>query len=532
MLVELAVRDLGVIAEARFPLSEGMTALTGETGAGKTLLVEALRLLCGEKADPGRVRTGADEAVVEGLFALDETEWVLRRVVPASGRSRCYLNGELVPAARLAELGAALIEIHGQHGQQALLDPRQQRAALDQFAHVDRSRLDAARRTLGDLRDELEGTGGDDRARERQLELLEHQVTEIATIAPGVDEDDDLSVEEDLLAGAMAYRQAAGKAIELIGADGATADQLARARATLGDAPAFAAVSGRLAGLEAELADCSTELRALGEGIEPDEERLAVVRARRQALVELRRKYGETIAEVLAFAEDARSELEWLRGLAARREELGAAVEAASAELLEVSRQVGGVRRAAAPRLAAAATDLLGDLALGDALIEVEVADTDDLPGAGEAVELRLAANAGQSAGPLARVASGGELSRVMLALRLVLSGGPPTMVFDEVDAGVGGAAASAVGAALARLSGDRQVLVVTHLAQVAAAADFQVTVDKQSDGQTTSTEVRLVSEDERVVEISRMLSGSPDSVAARRHAAELLSASAVEVVP
>jgi len=245
-------------------------------------------------------------------------------------------------------------------------------------------------------------------------------------------------------------------------------------------------------------------------------------------LVELRRKYGETIPEVLAFADACGRELADLQGLDARRDELSARISSAEMELAEVAAEVGRRRRKAAPELSRRVAEILGDLALPNAVVVVSVEDTRDLPAAGEAVEIRLSTNRDTEPGPLAKVASGGELSRVMLALRLVLSGGPPTMVFDEVDAGVGGRAATSVGAALAHLGDAHQVLVVTHLAQVAASARYQVAVDKQHGRNTTETMLRPVQGDERVVEISRMLSGSPDSATAREHAQELLSSSGV----
>ncbi len=524
MLVELAVRDLGVIADARIPFSGSMTALTGETGAGKTLLVEALRLLAGEKADPSRVRAGADEAVVEGLFAVGETELVLRRIVPAGGRSRCYLNGELVPAAKLSEVSGELLEIHGQHAQQQLLDPRRQRDALDHFAAIDTSPVSEARAELADLRSQLESLGGDDRSRERQLDLLRYEIAEIEGVSPRVGEDEALDAEEELLAGALEWRDSAAGVADLLSGDGAAQDLIARARARLGDGGPFAEQAGRLDGLLAELGDVAAEVRDRGESIEPDEQRLAEVRQRRQSLVELRRKYGDTVDEVLAYLDRANSELAVLEGLDERRAQLGELISAAGERLAKASDALGSARREAAPDLAAAVSALLGDLALGGAVVEVCVTDTDALPGAGEAVEFRLGANAGATPAPLTKAASGGELSRVMLALRLVLSGGPPTMVFDEVDAGVGGSAANAVGSALASLGESRQVLVVTHLAQVAAASGSQVAVDKRTDGSTTVTDVRPVADDERIVEISRMLSGSPDSDTARRHAEELLA--------
>lgn len=530
MLVELAVRDLGVIAQARIPLAEGMTVLTGETGAGKTMVVEALRLLAGGRADPSRVRAGASEAVAEALFVSDhdESEWVVRRVVPASGRSRSYLNGELVPATRLAELAGGFLEIHGQHSQQALLDRRNQRDALDAFAGLDTSQLTRARGEVRRLRDELDDLGGDDRARRRQIDLLEHQVEEISSVAPVVGEDEELAQEEDRLAGALGYLSAAAEVLQLIGGDSVTSENLARATGLLGDEGPFCGVTRRVRAVAEELADATADLRSTAEGIEPDEQRLDAVRERRQALVDLRRKYGDTTQEVLDYLGRAREELSQLESLDERRAGVSEALRDAEELLAATANELGQKRRAAAPELAGAITAKLVDLALGSATVEVAVWDTESLPGAGGAVEIRLSSSPGVPLGPLDKVASGGELSRVMLALRLVLSGGPPTMVFDEVDAGIGGSTAVAVGDALGALGRDHQVIVVTHLAQVAAFADTQVLVHKESAGAATRTTTSLLADRDRVVELSRMLSGSPDSSAARRHAEELLAGARV----
>lgn len=527
MLVELAVRNLGVIAEARIPLAGGLTALTGETGAGKTMVVEALELLRGGKPDPSRVRPGADEAVVEGLVVVDDTEWVLRRVVPASGRSRSYLNGELATASTLAEVADVLVEIHGQHAQQALLRPAQQREALDRFAGVERAALRSARERVRTLRARLDELGGDDRARAREVDLLRYQLDEIDAAAPRAGEDEELAEEQDLLSDALAHREAGATAAGLLADDGGAADLLARAAAAVAGRAPYEAAATRLQALAVEAADAGVDLRDRAEGIQPDEERLAAIRGRRQQLVELRRKYGERVEDVVAYAEEIRARLDELESVDATRAEVQAELEVALAELDAECRRLGAARRAAAPDLAGRVEEVLATLAMGASRVEVAVSDTDELPGAGEAVELRLATNPGSPLGGLARVASGGELSRVMLALRLVLSGGPPTMVFDEVDAGLGGETALSVGRALADLGAGRQVLVVTHLPQVAAFADHQLRVAKAVDGATTTTAVEALDDAGRVVELSRMLSGSPGSATARDHAQELLVAAA-----
>ena len=523
MLVELAVKNLGVISEARIPFGPGLTALTGETGAGKTMLVEALQLLLGNRPDPSRVRVGAADAVVEGLFAVGDTEWVLRRTVPAEGRSRAYVNGELATAATLAEVGGALLELHGQHAQQALLQPRTQRAALDRFGGIDRSRFVDARRRVAAAEQSLAELGGDDRTRARELDLCRFQVDEIDAVSPSLGEDEALAAEEDLLASAVAHQQAAAQAAALLSGDSAAQEQLARAADLLGDAAPFASLRSRLVDLDAELADCASELLRSVDSIEPDDERLDQVRARRHQLVLLRRKYGDTIEQVLAHRDEMSARIDELSAHDDVRAERLAELDTARAELATASTALGDERRRAAPALADAVVSRLGELALPGARLEVTVSDTPEHPDAGEQVELRLAVNTGAAPGPLSKVASGGELSRVMLALRLVLSEGPPTMVFDEVDAGIGGETALAVGRSLAELGREHQVLVVTHLAQVAAFADAQVLVHKDQlvAGATTSTTV--LDDETRVVELSRMLSGSPDSDVARRHARELL---------
>lgn len=540
MLVELAVRNLGVIAESRIPLQPGLTAVTGETGAGKTMIVEALGLLCGGRADPSRVRPGAGEAVVEGLFAGPggpdrpdddsdgeaEHEWVLRRVVPARGRSRSYVDGNLSTAAGLAEIGERSIEVHGQHAQQALLHPRHQREALDRFAGIDLDDLRAARRTVSALERRLDGLGGDARARAREMDLLRFQIEEITAVDPRPGEEELLGAEEDLLADAVAHREAAAAVLDRLAGDDGVLDGLAAAADAIRGRHPFAAEAGRLEAAVAELEDVVVEIRGSAETIEPDDERLTQVRERRHRLVQLRRKYGEDLTEVIEHLDASRRRLEELSSLDATRTEveveLATAREAAQAEAV----RVGAARRSAAPLLAAELVEVLADLALAGCRVELSVEDRPDAPGAGDDVEILIAANPGSPLGGLGRVASGGELSRVMLALRLVLSGGPEVMVFDEVDAGIGGEAATAIGAALARLATRCQVLVVTHLPQVAAFADQQLLVTKRREEELTVTVVESLDDNGRVIELSRMMTGRPGSTTAREHAEELLSTS------
>lgn len=520
MLIELSVRDLGVIEEMDIVLGEGMTAITGETGAGKTLVVGALGLLVGARAEPSLVRAGADEALVEGRFELDGEELVLSRVIPLDGRSRAFVNGRMVPASTLGDLGARLVDLHGQHAHQSLLTTAAQRRALDRFADIDVDGLEEARARLRSLASELEQLGGDERARAREIELLSFQVAEITGARiDDVDEGGALSAEEDRLADAAAHRQAAAEALVALNGDDGALDSSGAAIAALASRPPFEDVEKRLRGVVAELGDVAGDLRHLSESLQNDPGRLEEVRVRRKLLGELRRKYGETLGDVLAFAEDAAERLRLLESVEARAGALQAEIDDARAR---VQREEGAVRRArqaAAPRMSAAIEAHLRELAMPDARVEIRVPHE----GAGERVEVLVSANPGTPVLPLPKVASGGELSRIMLATRLVTSVGPPTLVFDEVDAGVGGAAALAVGRALAGVAAGAQVLVVTHLAQVAAFADRQIGVIKEVAGDATVARAQLLGDTERQAELGRMLSGQPDSDTARHHAEELL---------
>jgi DNA repair protein RecN (Recombination protein N) len=530
MLHELAITDLGIIHECRLLLGPGMTALTGETGAGKTMVVEAIDLLLGGRAEGHMVRVGADEAVVEGRFVIEdddgEREHVVRRVIPREGRSRAYLDGRLATVGALAELGSSLVDLHGQHAHQSLLAPAVQRAAIDRFGAVPVGVLTEARAELAAIEAALADLGGDERARAREIDLYRFQVEELQRAAiTGPDEDAALDAEEDALADATAHRAAGSVAAEALSGEGGALDVVAGALGALDSRAPFADAIARLRGLSAELTDVAADVRDRAEAIEEDAERLTELRNRRQLLRELRRKYGATLAEVLAYQDEAEARLEELTSHDRRAAELDRRRDAALARLAAAQATVRAAREAVAPKLAKAVQQHLAELAMPKARLGMQV----DGP-AGDDVRVLLAANPGGELLPLSKVASGGELARAMLALRLVLTAGPPTLVFDEVDAGIGGEAALAVGRSLAALGATHQVLVVTHLPQVAAFADHHVGVRKVVRGKATYAEAVPAAGDDRLVELSRMLSGSPDSEIAREHAAELLATASAAV--
>ena len=535
MLVELRVQDLGVIADLDLVIGPGMTALTGETGAGKTLVVEALELLVGGRADAAVVRSGAAEAVVEGRFVTDEGEIVLSRAVPTTGRSRAYVDGRMAPVSMLSEVGEGLVDLHGQHAHQSLLRQSAQREALDAFAGVDLEPVARARGELASIDSRLAELGGDPRALARTVDLLRFQVDEIAAAAiSSADEDAVLVAEEAVLARVGELRAAMADARDALAGPDATqaqgglgaSDLIGRALVQLSAYEALAGLVSPLRAAQADIEEVVRDLRLRDERLEEDPERLQAVQRRLQLFSELRRKYGPGLADVVSFEQASRAQLGELEAAEETRDALLARRDTVAAELAEAELRLGAARREAAPKLAAAIEAHLEELALAGARLEVRVGED----AAGSDVELLLGANPGEPALSFAKVASGGELARAMLATRLVLSAAPPTLVFDEVDAGVGGEAALAVGKALCALGRDHQVLVVTHLAQVAAFADQQVVVSKGDSEGRTVARAHPVTGEERVVELSRMLSGHPDSPAARRHAKELLAMGARSV--
>lgn len=526
MLVELAIENLGVIERERLLFGPGFTAVTGETGAGKTMVVEAINLVVGRRADASVVRDGASEATVEARFSTagnGDDEIVLRRVVESAGRSRAYVNGRMSTVTALAELGASLVDIHGQHAHQRLLSGTAQRGALDAFAGVDLSGVIAARRELVEIEEQIDSLGGDERTRAREIDLLRFQCSEIeATAIQSPDEDEMLAREEEVLADVVRLRESMWEMVNLLSADDGVADLLARALKLSSSTSVGDDLQARLGAAAQELVDLSAEFRGRAEGLEEDPERLEGIRTRRQVLREMMKKYGDTLEEVMNFGASARARLDELEGHSDRIAELEQRRIRLESTLEQERLVVGDQRRRYAASLGTAVQDRLSSLGLPHATLSVAVGEApDDL--AGDGVSFMFAANPGLSPQPLSKVASGGELARVMLALRLTLSEEPGTMVFDEVDAGIGGSAAVAVAKALRELGERHQVLAVTHLPQVAASAHHHITVTKQVADGATFGSASTVAGAERFAEIARMLSGGVADDSALAHARDLL---------
>ncbi|TXL63030.1 DNA repair protein RecN [Aeromicrobium terrae] len=556
MWQHLTLSSLGVIDSAELELGPGFTVITGETGAGKTMVVTALGLLRGDRADLGLVRTGTDRARVEAEIAvpegssveetvvdaggqLDDGVVVLARSLSAQGRSRAFAGGATVPAGLLAEVTDELVAVHGQSDQHRLLRAAAQREALDRFAgepvkdalaeYVPAyTRLRAIERRLDELR-----THAQERARE--LDLLRHGLDEIAAVEPVTDEDEDLKVEAGRLGHVEALVRAALGAHEALASDddaGSARDLVAAASAALDEAaghdPDLDALAARVREVSIVVDDVAGELSAYADGVEVDPARLAVVQERIAALTTLQRKYGPTLADVLTWQEKAAARLteldsddDTVAGLEAERDRLEPEVRRMAARLSELRAEAG-------ERLSGLVDTELAQLSMPSAhlVVRVDSADGAALTAHGtDDVELLFSANAGSPERPLAKGASGGELSRLMLALEVVLADRTtvPTLVFDEVDAGIGGKAAVEVGRRLSRLAEHAQVLAVTHLPQVAAFADHHFRVTKDDDGIVTSSSVVRLDESDRVDELARMLAGQEDSATAQAHARELL---------
>ena len=556
MLTELSVQALGVIDRAEISLAGGCSALTGETGAGKTLLVAAMGLLLGGRADRSLVREQASEALVEGRFVLpsghpvvrklveggiveeevDETEIVIARTVALDGRGKARINGRLVPVSMLAEIGSSLVEIAGQHEHHRLGSSSYQRALLDAYCGPEVVRLAAeVRDTVREAsaaRRELEELKSGIRERERELDVLRYEAGEISSAGLAKGETARLTEDARRLEGAETIARSVDRAMDALDGDGGAGERLATAASSLREAagadPALVPLIERVEAASIEMSDVAGDLAA--RSIAPDPEQLEEVRRRIDVIARLRRKYGDAEEEILDYLERTQARIDELDALdegLGRREKNVAELETRAEKLAARLREH---RATAAPQLEKALIDALEELSLSGARIEIALEPTDMYEGGIDDVRFLVSLNRGEGMRPLAKVASGGELSRLSLALGLLTTAGTtPTMVFDEVDAGVGGATAHSIGRALsglARTSG-MQVLVVTHLPQVAAFADDQYRISKSVSGDRTSSIVERVRGEERVDELSRMLAGLPESERARQHAQELLELAA-----
>jgi DNA repair protein RecN (Recombination protein N) len=533
----LAIRNLAVIESVSVEFEQSFNILTGETGAGKSILVEAVGLLLGGRASQDLVRTGEDLATVEAVFEEDDgTEIVVRREITAQGRSRAFVSGALATAAALKDLSHRLVELHGQHEHQQLLDPEQHIPLLDSWAGL-RSQQDEVARTFQQvqtLRAQLDRLRMDSRERAARLDLVEFQLAELskAELKPG--EDEELAALRQVLRSAETIQRLCAESYgELYESESSVLSGLGRVWKRVGELAAldsrFAAHVDQRDGLKAQLEDLAFTLRDFANSIDASPGRLEQVEERLALIERLKRKHGPTLEDVIARRDALAAEHAALTGGSSSVAAIERELEQASAAFLRAARELSAARHTAAATFARALERELADLAMERARFEVRLATTGEeshWSARGiDSGEFYLSANVGEDLRPLARIVSGGELSRVMLALKTLAAADQPgkTLIFDEVDAGIGGRVATVVGEKL-RALGDRfQVLCITHLPQIAAAGATQFSIEKQVRGSRTVTSVKRLTEEERVEEIARMIGGASAGEQARLSAAELL---------
>jgi DNA repair protein RecN (Recombination protein N) len=536
----LSVNRLAVIDQLEIELPAGMSVLTGETGAGKSILVEAVGLLLGGRSSADLVRSGEETAIVQAVLDTPSgDELIVRREVSAQGRSRAFLDGQLVTTAALREAVGSLIDLHGQHEHQALLDPAMQLALLDRYAGLDGDRA-ALAESFGryvDARQALERFEASRRSRAERLDMLEFQRHEIDKVSPVAGEDEALEAERTVVANAEKLARLAGEAYgALYDDDHAAMTSLAMVWKRIAELaaidPRFQPVLESRAAVMAPLDDAARTLRDYADSIDRSPERLQAIEDRLAALSRLKRRYGPTLDEVIARSKAVAEELALLGAGDDAIAGLTSAAAKARSGYVSAALAMATARRSAAPRLARALEAALGELAMGGTRCQFALHTLEEGewgPTGTDRLEILISPNIGEDLRPLARIVSGGELSRVMLAMKSLASTDVPgkTLIFDEVDAGIGGAVADVVGARLHALSVGCQVLCITHLPQVAAFGDAHFRVTKQAAGGRTVTRVERLDDDARETEVARMMGGQAVSAGVRAGARDLLAAQA-----
>lgn len=526
MLDHLRVANLGVLEDAAIDPSPGFTVITGETGAGKTLLLGGLRLILGGKTDSGAVGPYDDRSQVDGLFVVDEEEVGASRVVPREGRSRAHLEGTIVSAATLEERLGSLVEIVGQHDQLTITKPSHLLdlvdGVLDEKGARARDDYHSAWARLQDALNRQEKLGGDQIALARELDLTRYQATEIAGAGLGPGLDEKLEGDVSRLRNVEEIREHLVETVRITEAMAEMAGELvSRLRKASGLDPTLADLATEADGLAAAVAELGRDSRDSAEDLDVDPSRLEELEERLTAIGDLKRKYGKTLDDVMAFGEEAARRADELEALINDGDRIDSQISKAQGEVRDTGARLHAARVAAADAVAGEMQDHLSDLGLASARVSIEVTEVEPGRSGTDRIRMRFASDSRLDPGDVGSVASGGELSRLVLALRLATrSTGTSTLVFDEVDTGIGGKTALAMGSKLAQLADTSQVLCVTHLPQVAAHADTHYVVDRP-DGDAAV--VRLVEDDDRVEEITRMLAGLPESEAGRTAAAELL---------
>lgn len=566
MLLDLEIRDFAIIDTLRIQFGAGLNALTGETGAGKSIIIDALGAVLGERVSADLVRSGARTAFVDARFELDglaaspvvaalleehgidasDGELILSREIQTGGRSTARINGRTVTAALLGSLGQQLVDIHGQSDHLSLLRPAAQLAILDRYAHLDQQRIALAElvREWRAVRTRLDAVDSGARERVQRIDLLRFQVEEIDAAGLRSEEETELEIERGRLVNAERLMLLIAATTSLVSGDevseSSAVDALRKATRTIGDAavldPSLGPLAERLTGVAVLAEEIAMELRDYLDEIEANPERLGVVQERLELIKQLKRKYGGTVDEILAYAETARSELEELGGSEHDESTLRERVRMQELLVSNAASELTQKRAEAAGRLASDASLAASELNLGSMMFDIAVRPKPGMVAVDETgadqVEFMFAPNAGEVSKSLARVASGGETARMMLALKSVLadSDHTATLVFDEVDVGIGGRSGQMVGHKLQKLAGGHQVIVITHLPQIAAVAEHHFKIRKEITGGRTISRVVLLEDTDRIDELAAMIDGEPPSVVSRKAALEMLERAGIVV--
>ena len=556
MLQRLYLENIALIEKLGIELFPGFNVLTGETGAGKSIIIDAVNFVLGERTSRDLIRNGAARAKVEAVFSLNEgdaafaaldalgiecdgNELILSRELSAAGRNACRVNGTLVPVASLKSVSDTLVDIHGQHEHQALLDAENHISYLDAYCHAESlpiiEKIDAIVSRRNELMLKRNSGFASEREREREMDMLRYQIEEIASANLEVGEEERLSAEKTVLLNAERIRTALETAhMALSGAEeGSALSAIDTARRSMRDIAAlnkdYEALGDKIEELYYAAEDISFVLRDTIENVESDMQRLEEIEQRLKLISDLKRKYGRTVEDVIDFGKDAGTKLNELENAEALAAELDAKLDKLKAEYNVAADELSKVRRAAGDRLKRDVLNELKDLGMAKAMFDVALSDAsggEPRKGGRETAEFMLSANPGEPLKPLEKVASGGELSRIMLCFKSIFADNDrvPTLIFDEIDTGISGRTAAVVGEKMLGIAKKHQVICVTHLAQIAALADAHLMVRKYDDGKNTFVETRQLNEEEKVQRIAQMMDGESDSPSALTHARELIA--------
>lgn len=533
MLKGLNVENFAIIDNISLKFEDGLNVFTGETGAGKTIIIEALSLVLGERADASLIRTGEEKAVISALFDIAGNETFIKREITSAGKGGCYINEKIVPLSALKETGNALVDIHGQYEHQSLLKPEKHVDLLDRFGGL-KERQEKITEVYDELKEKekrLDELKTLEKESESMKELIQFQVDEIANAALSEGEDERIEKERLVLSNFQKLTEITGGAYqELYESEGAAVDRLKKIVMQLQSVAQLdeniKGFLGRADELSLSLQDLASEIRRYRDGLEYDPQRLEMLTEKQDIIQKLKKKYGATISDILNFKKEAERKL---KDISSRREEIGnlaMEVTELKEKCLKESRELSKKRKAAAEKLEEKVENELADLEMKKTKFKVQISECELGPKGIDEIEFLLSPNPGEDLRPLVKIASGGEMSRIMLALKSILSDADeiPVMVFDEIDLGIGGKTASSVGAKMKALSSKKQIICITHLAQIAAFGNSHFKVEKTVEKGRTKTEVKELTGDERVEEVARMISGDKITPTSLKHAKELLN--------